>query len=42
VMWLSRVGERIGRVCLRHATNYAYCAKWLRMPANMATWAATA
>jgi len=23
VMRLSWVGERIGRVCLRHATNYA-------------------
>ena len=42
VMWLSGVGERIGRPCLRHATNYAYRAKWLRMPANMATWASTA
>jgi hypothetical protein len=42
VMWLSGVGERIGRVCLRHATNYAYCAKWSRIPASMATWALTA
>ena len=22
-MWLSGVGQRLGRVCLRHATNYA-------------------
>lgn len=42
VMWLSGVGERVRRVCLRHAANYAYRAKWLRMPASMATWALTA
>ena len=42
VMRLIWVGERIGRMCLSHARNYADCSKWLRMPANIATCASTA